>query len=321
MPSKKAVLLFVKIFLAAALILWITHGVDLTRVLALIAQASVPLLVLAFSLFFVGYLITAFRWRTLIRAQGGDAPIGYLVQSFMVALFFNNFLPSTIGGDVVRMYDAWRLGNTRTGAVAVVIVDRFLGVTALLAFALIALTVDPVTADRIPGVSIWASLAIGGLAMACWAILVIPVDRVERLAAGQSSIAQTGLQLIAKLLASFQLYRQARRAIGKAFGLSVLLQLNVVIHFALVAKALGMHVPIEAMFLVIPIAVFVMMVPVSINAIGVRETVFVFLLAAYGVSDVEALAFAWTVYGFSLTQGILGGILFALRKESIASLR
>ena len=106
MPSKKAVLLFVKIFLAAALILWITHGVDLTRVLALIAQASVPLLVLAFSLFFVGYLITAFRWRTLIRAQGGDAPIGYLVQSVMAALYINDFIPSTTGGHVVRMYDA-----------------------------------------------------------------------------------------------------------------------------------------------------------------------------------------------------------------------
>lgn len=321
MQSKNAALLLIKIVIAGGLILWITQGVDLRGVLALIAQANVPLLVLAFSLFFVGYLITAFRWRTLIRAQGGDAPIPYLVQSFMVAVFFNNFLPSTIGGDVVRMYDAWRLGNSRSNAVAVVVVDRFLGVSVLLLFALVALTIDSVVAQNLPKVEVWAGLAILGFAAACGMILTAPVSWLRERAARTKGIALRLLDFLAKLLESFQTYREARGAIGKAFGLSILLQLNVVIHFTLVAMALGINVPTEAMFLVIPIAVFVMMIPISINAIGVRETVFIVLLSAYGVSDVAALALAWTAYGFSLAQGILGGILFALRKESGTSFR
>jgi hypothetical protein len=68
------------------------------------------------------------------------------------------------------------------------------------------------------------------------------------------------------------------------------------------------------MFLVVPIAVFVMMVPISINAIGVREAIFVFIFSQYGVAEEQSLLVGLIAYGFSLLQGILGGIVFALRR-------
>ena len=148
--QKKTIFLLLKISLSVALILWMTRDITLGSVFAVITESSPSLLTLAFSLFFVGYVITAFRWRTLIRVQGGDAPIFFLVRSFMVALFFNNFLPSTVGGDVVRMYDSWRLGNSKSDAVTVVLVDRFLGVIVLLWFALLALIFDEAVAGAVP---------------------------------------------------------------------------------------------------------------------------------------------------------------------------
>ncbi|HCX88277.1 MAG TPA: hypothetical protein DG761_09645, partial [Gammaproteobacteria bacterium] len=99
--QKKTLFLLIKLALSVALIIWITRDIPLDSVFGVMTSANVLLLVLALSLFFVGYVITAFRWRTLIRVQGGDAPIFFLVRSFLVALFFNNFLPSTVGGDVV----------------------------------------------------------------------------------------------------------------------------------------------------------------------------------------------------------------------------
>ena len=101
----------------------------------------------------------------------------------------------------------------------------------------------------------------------------------------------------------------------RALALSVLLQVNVVVCFTVLARAIGIEVPIESMFLIIPVAIFIMMIPISINAIGVRETVFVFLFSLYGIENIQALAFAWLAYGLTLSQGILGGIVFALRKE------
>ena len=317
--QKKPLFLLLKISLSIALILWITQGVALDSVFAVITESSASLLILAFSLFFVGYMIAAFRWRTLIRVQDGDAPIFFLVRSFMVALFFNNFLPSTVGGDVVRMYDSWRLGNTKSDAVTVVLVDRFLGVIVLFCFALLALVFDETVASEVPFITAWVAAGLAGMGIATWLVLKIPVSITQRLSSAKSGVMARIGGILEKVHRSFQTYRQARSAVLRALGLSVLLQVNVVVHFILVARAVGIDIPAESMFLIIPVAVFVMMVPISINAIGVREAVFVFLLSLYGVQSVEALAFAWIAYGFTLLQGVLGGIMFALRRERRAA--
>ena len=313
--QKKPFFLLLKISLSIALILWITQGVALDSVFAVITESSASLLILAFSLFFVGYMIAAFRWRTLIRVQDGDAPIFFLVRSFMVALFFNNFLPSTVGGDVVRMYDSWRLGNTKSDAVTVVLVGRFLGVIVLFCFALLALVFDETVASEVPFITAWVAAGLAGMGIATWLVLKIPVSITQRLSSAKSGVMARIGGILEKVHRSFQAYRQARSAVLRALGLSVLLQVNVVVHFILVARAVGIDVPAESMFLIIPVAVFIMMVPISINAIGVREAVFVFLFSLYGVQSVEALAFAWIAYSFTLLQGVLGGLVFALRRE------
>lgn len=313
--QKKTLFLLLKISLSVALILWITQDVALDSVFAVITDSSGFLLILAFSLFFIGYVIAAFRWRTLIRVQDGDAPVFFLVRSFMVALFFNNFLPSTVGGDVVRMYDSWRLGNSKTDAVTVVLVDRFLGVIVLFCFALLALVFDETVAGEVPFITAWVTAGLAGMGIATWLFLKIPVSTMQRLSFAKNGVMARVGGILEKVHRSFQAYRQAPSAILRALGLSVLLQVNVVVHFILVARAVGIDVPAESMFLIIPVAVFIMMVPISINAIGVREAVFVFLFSLYGVQSVEALAFAWIAYSFTLLQGVLGGLVFALRRE------
>lgn len=313
--QKKTLFLLLKISLSVALILWITQDVALDSVFAVITASSGSLLILAFGLFFIGYVIAAFRWRTLIRVQDGDAPIFFLVRSFMVALFFNNFLPSTVGGDVVRMYDSWRLGNSKTDAVTVVLVDRFLGVIVLFCFALLALVFDETVAGEVPFIAAWVTAGLAGMGIATWLFLKIPVSTMQRLSFAKNGVMARVGGILEKVHRSFQAYRQAPSAILRALGLSVLLQVNVVVHFILVARAVGIDVPAESMFLIIPVAVFIMMVPISINAIGVREAVFVFLFSLYGVQSVEALAFAWIAYSFTLLQGVLGGLVFALRRE------
>jgi len=313
--QKKTLFLLLKISLSVVLILWMTHDIALGSVFAIISESSTALLTLAFSLFFVGYVITAFRWRTLIRVQGGDAPIFFLVRSFMVALFFNNFLPSTVGGDVVRMYDSWRLGNSKSDAVTVVLVDRFLGVIVLLWFALLALIFDEAVAGAVPFIGVWVAASLTGIGIVTWLILKIPVSTTQMLSSAKSGgVARIG-RILEKVHRSFQAYRHARSAVLGALILSVLLQINVVVCFILIARSIGIEVPVESMFLIIPVALFIMMLPISINAIGVRETVFVFLFSLYGIENIQALAFAWLAYGLTLSQGILGGIVFALRKE------
>jgi uncharacterized membrane protein YbhN (UPF0104 family) len=83
----------------------------------------------------------------------------------------------------------------------------------------------------------------------------------------------------------------------------------------LLALSLGIEVPLLAMFIIIPVAIVVMMIPVSINAIGIRELIFVTMFGFYGVNNADALAFAWMSFVLITILGVLGGIVFMLRKK------
>jgi len=305
-----------KILFSSGLLYWLIHDLELKQVGLVIADANVGLLSLAFMMFFLGYLITAFRWRMLLSAQGVHARIGFLVQSFMVAIFFNNLLPSTIGGDIVRVYDSWRLGNSRSGAASVVIVDRLMGLLALASYALSTVLTAKQLADLVPALPalvLGAALAVGGLA---WFVFFAPRRLYQSLEQYLDRRTTQPWRIIAKIASAFSAFRGRRDLLVRAFGLSLLLQLNVIVHFIIVSWALGIDIPVLAMFTIIPLSIFVTMLPVSINGIGLREGVFVFFFSAYGIDAVEAIAFAWIALGFVMLQGVIGGILFATRGES-----
>jgi uncharacterized protein (TIRG00374 family) len=304
-----------KAAVSAALIAYLLGKVDIREVWMTIRGANWVVLCFAFLLFYVGFTITAARWQTLLRALGDSTDYWFLVRSFMVAIFFSNFLPSTIGGDAMRMYDSWRAGSSKTQAVAAVVMDRFLGLLALLVFALAAVWLGEYAALYDSNL---LQLTIFGAAAAIIALLVIvfmPTSLLSWLqrAAGR---LQPRLRSIADaILKSLSAFRNSRGALAIALGLSFLLQANVVLYHWIVAGALGISVPLSAFFLIVPIAIVVMMIPISINGIGVRESLFVLLLSAHGVTQAEGLAFAWILYALLLLQGLVGGVVFALRKE------
>ena len=94
------------------------------------------LLALAVALYVAMLSLSTWRWRLLLNAQGFPVSLRRLTSSYLVATFFNNFLPSNIGGDVIRVRDSSRLtGSTTTTSLAVVAIDRILGFGALYVLA------------------------------------------------------------------------------------------------------------------------------------------------------------------------------------------
>src|SRR6476661_8524065 len=127
--------LALRLAVSAALIAWILARTPFREVGAAFRAADLRFVLLALALNLFDTLASVRRWRLLLRAQGGDAPFGSLVRSYFVGIFFNNFLPSTIGGDTVRVIDTARAGVGRARAVAIIFVDRFVGLLALVLFA------------------------------------------------------------------------------------------------------------------------------------------------------------------------------------------
>lgn len=312
---KKILVTGFKFVVSAVLIYVVLRQTNLGQIWNSARNANLWILLLSFSLHAVGYYASAFRWQILLNAQGTKIPVSYLVKSYAVAMYFNNILPSTIGGDVVRAYDTWRYGVPKGKAITAVIVERFLGLLALLGFAVVAVFVATDFAEKIPNLGYW----IVGIFLAMILFTAFIFVNQKYLTRIGDLFDKPGLKLFKKQAKkfsdAFRGFRGKKGALFWAIVLSLVLQINVIVHYWLIATALGMNISIVKFLFIIPIALFVMMVPISINAIGLRENLYVFFLKPYGASVAQIIAFSWIAYGMILLLGILGGVLLAFRKQ------
>lgn len=306
---KRLLLTILKWVVSIVLIGWLLRNTNLGEITASIRSASLFWVAMAASLHGVGFLIGAYRWLLLLRAQGADAPILFLMRSYFISIFFSNFLPSTIGGDAVRIYDSWRVGGSRSGAVAIIFVDRFLGLLALMLFALVALPFARGFTEHIPYLNLWVVAGIGGMLGIVWSIFV-----PSRLLHWVGKIPFPFPTKVQHLLDAFLSFQGRRDVLLQQMVLSFLLQANVIVHYYFIGLALDLPIPFFAFFFIVPLVTLITMLPISINAIGVRENAFGFFFAAYGVTMSDSIAFAWIAFGLVLLQGVVGGILYALRK-------
>ncbi len=314
MKLKNTLLVIAKIAISLGLITWLLAQADLAKIWLTIKQADVPLLVVAFLIFFVGYFITAKRWQLLLGALEVPASLKVLIQSFSISIFFNNFLPSTIGGDAYRMYDSYRLGAGKSRAIAVVFIDRVIGLSALLLLCLIVSVFAKQVADQIPLLRLFLLGTCLGMGLLTWiifgnggAVLLKFFDR-------PNPLFKIAYKVLDKVYDGFSLFKGRRDVLLKAVGLSLLLQANVVIHCILIAKALNIDIPTLAMFIIIPLSFLIMVLPISINGVGLRESIFVFFFGLFSVPSEQALAFSFISFGMILAQGVLGGVVFLSRR-------
>ncbi len=309
---RRPLLIALKILISTALLAWILSRAALGDIAVAMAGTFLPLLIAAYSLDIIGLLIGVARWRVLLRTQATPPPTWrFLAQSYMIAAFFNNLLPSTVGGDASRSYDSYRASGGSTQAASSVVVDRLLGLLALVLFALVGLPFASQVAEAMPDLGRW--LELGTLAMLGAVGLIFFGSRLVRLRAYLPARVEPAIQQVWRAFASYRGGGQWRTLV-KAFGLSLLLQANVVLYFVLIAKALHLDVPAQSFFLIVPLATFVTMLPVSINGIGLRENALAVMLAWYGVGAAQAVALAWLVYLGGLLTGVAGGIVYMLRR-------
>lgn len=304
--------LFIAKFAASVVLLaWILSRAGLAEILATVRSADPSLLLAGYALYFCASILPVFRWRLLLRAQGTVLSRVFLLKSYMVAAFFNNVLPSTVGGDASRAYDCYRGSGGNHLAMSSVVVDRLLGLLALVVLALLALHFATRLSVGLPDLPLWLGLAGVGVGGVIGAIFFGP-----RRPFGLTPSAPPGSwrQKLASVASAFDLYRGRWRTLLAAFALSFLIQCSGVLFFILIAQSLGLGVPLLDFCVIVPLLMFVIMLPISINGIGLRENALAVILGFYGVAPAEAVALAWLDYAGGLLFGLMGGAIYALRR-------
>src|SRR5579862_6474882 len=122
--ARRYMLLALKIAVSLILLTILFSKIDVGQLWGGIRRASFAWLGAALALFFVNVLASVWRWHVLLAAQSVFIERRRLLASFLVANFFNNFLPSNVGGDVIRISDSAKFTRSKTTAAIVVLMDR-----------------------------------------------------------------------------------------------------------------------------------------------------------------------------------------------------
>jgi glycosyltransferase 2 family protein len=290
---------------------------DLDALQRRVRAGDTLLLGLAMALYAAILAISTWRWRVLLEAQGYTIPLAHLSGSYLVATFFNNFLPSNIGGDVVRVRDSSRLTGSTTTSLAVVAIDRILGLGALYVLALSAFIMGGPSVRGLAGarsVLLALGLVFAGLAY------VFFRPGIARRVVSASGLGRLpwALKRFETVQSAVHVYRSRVHAVWLAFLGSVALQAIVVYYYFTVARALRIPLPLSACFLMVPLCTLVQTVPISFNGWGIRESVFILYFHQVGLGKDSALAFSLVGAGLIVLMSLSGAIVWTAREATPA---
>ena len=317
-PWRSRALTVVRLGVSIALLAFLFSRIDASTLWDSASQASVPWMLVALSLYFVMTLASTWRWGLLLGAQDVHVPHRALLSSYLRAIFFNNFLPSNIGGDVVRIRDTARPARSKTLATTVILIDRVLGMLGLVLVAAIGATV----AGRIAGTGpspvwpswLWAGFLVSAAATAPAVLLPAGVGRLLR---PLTVVHPTWVgDRIEKLTTALGRFRQRPGALAACFAGAVTVQALLVAYHSAIAYALHVPVTFWDLSIIVPISFIVQMIPVSVNGFGVREATFAFYFARLGLPVQSAVLVSLTATGLMMVFSLSGAAIYVTRPHA-----
>lgn len=306
-PKTRSLLLnLLRIGLSAVLLTWVLSQAGLGRLLGVVSAADLRPYFLALLLGQAGIVIRAYRWKVLLDAVGARVPYWRAVYLYFVGAFFNTFLPTGFGGDVVRALEAGP-GTQSSQAAGTIVVDRLTGFIMLFVLALVALppawsTVP--SALLVPIGLLAVAVLIGSALLFEGRLLRWITGRLPRALslAGEGWLARTYGVITAC----------GRAALVRALAVSLVFNLIQTLAALLIARALNLEISFWTLLVFVPIATVSLLLPITVGGLGVREGIYLILFAQIGIGETAATAFSLAVYSVDVVAGLVGGAVYLL---------
>jgi uncharacterized protein (TIRG00374 family) len=289
---------------------WTAGPQDLWRTLRLIHPAALLVSVLLVGLALLAGVV---RWRIVLGAQGLHLSLGRATRISFVAQFFNSFLLGSTGGDLIKAYYAAReTHHKKTEAVTTVFVDRFVGLWSMLLFAglMMAPNYSLLRTSRDLGVPSLLILAmLGGLSLvlglAFWGGVSKGFPRareyLRRLPKGG---------VLERALDSCRQFGKQKSFLLKTIAISLMVNVIWVAQIVVLGRGLGLSIPLMALFVIVPVIFCISALPLTPNGLGVRENLFVLMLAVIKVPKTAALSVSLIASAQGLFWSLVGGLIY-----------
>ncbi|HAI96699.1 MAG: hypothetical protein CL866_00085 [Cycloclasticus sp.] len=255
------------------------------------------------------HLIGVAKWRMLINAGGGGLSFIQAARCYYYGLFGNTFLPSVVGGDIIRAGLAFRLSDSKSAVVMGSLVDRTIDSLGLALVASVGALLIPMSLDEESRNIFWGFATIVLLLAAFFFImmLMLPIRR----------LAIKWRRRLVKLRRSARLLAKRPYKVFVAFLAVVVLQVTqVIMNFWLGRVALMVKATFLTWLFIWPVAKLSAMAPLTQGGIGVREAVQGTLFVPFGISMEKAVAAGLMFQAIIICGNLLGGLIAVLMGQA-----
>ncbi|MFQ5584840.1 MAG: lysylphosphatidylglycerol synthase transmembrane domain-containing protein [Calditrichia bacterium] len=268
------------------------------------------LLMAVFLAMVLNVFLSTLKWKILLAIHGIQFRFSVLYKYYFTAAFFNNFLPSTIGGDGYRIFKTFRNPESKEGAVTTVIVERITGILALLFLGFVGSIVIFLRNGDVIARDIMFTGTIGiGIFLVCFPLIVFKADLFRKL---------TGKYLpgkIKRVIAHTQDYQHNLSKTLLVILLSLLFQSFLLVYRLLLIYTVGESISIFSLAVVVAVSTVIALIPISINGIGLMDGSYIYLLVHYGVGYDQAVIVMLLIRLLQLPLSLVGGIFYQLDKS------
>jgi uncharacterized protein (TIRG00374 family) len=255
--------------------------------------------------------VSSFKWRFLLFTQGFKLSLWRLTRCYWISTFFGNYLPTSVGGDVVRLVMMKDLGHQAQVAASIVW-ERITGFVVLLALSALGLSMRPhyfKAGYLLP--FLWLAVGIGVAAFLCLLFFGDQISSIlKRLLKVKKGFWGRILQKLLKVADSLAYFQKKKKEILFAMILSVPFYIFIVVFNYLILISVGSNIPLIEVCFIAPIVLLVSFLPISLNGIGVAEGAYVLFYAQAGLLPSQGLAAAVIRRVIHLLVSLVGGALW-----------
>ena len=308
--SRRLVRVVATVVVTALCTAYLVWKIDVSESVREIADANFAYLLAALAIMAVTVLPMAWRWQQLLRAKGIEERLPWLTRSYYVSYAAGQILPTSIGGDAMRIFETSRRHPGHGGPVAgSVLLERALGGTATLILAAIGFALAYGHYDV--GAYLWieGAFVVGTIVLA---VVVFSTTARRPLARLVPLLRRVWLERpVRAVYEGIHGYREHASLLIGVLALTVFVQAFRVLAIWMAGKSVGVDLSPRPYYVMGPLLFLVILVPFTINGLAVRESFFVSFLGQLAVDHDAAFATGFLFFLVTLALSVPGGLILA----------
>lgn len=294
----------IKLIITIVMFYFLFQYVDFKNLIDILAKSHGGTIGIALLFQLGSTYLAAYRWRLIMQLLIFKEEVSYYVKSYFKGTFFNQVLPSSIGGDAVRIIDLTQRGYDKKDAFYGVFVDRIVGLVGLLVLNLLATIIFFGTFDKEFSILI-IIIALGGIS---GFTLLFHLEKIKFLANYKF------LNLFHRLARRLNRLYADRTLLYKHIAISVGVHLLTVIAIYALANSIDFHLPFQLFLIAIPPVFLLTIVPISLAGWGIREGAMIGIFMLVGADETKVMAMS-ILYGLLLMIASFPGAYFWIKSK------